>query len=102
MKKVSICNGLRTANMTQWNNTLQKYLKTKADLDKYESFKLFNSLGCSSNTSITMHFLELTILENSTFNDTEGAMSSIYRNSDVGVDTVLDFITHKTLTLLIK
>ncbi|XP_035744089.1 uncharacterized protein LOC118451536 [Vespa mandarinia] len=91
LKKVIFCAALRKANETVWINTLNKYILSK---DVEEKTLILSSLGCSSSPNILKNFLDITVQEDSNFiKQLPEVFRTIYSNSPVGLEIVLDFLS---------
>jgi hypothetical protein len=103
LKQLTLCYGLQAANIDTWRRVLDKSVKT-IDLDVKKQFVI--ALGCSNNREILLEYFNYIVNDTSPFNNTfqviSTAINSALERTEVGVDTALNFVIQRFITLLRK
>ncbi|XP_011497942.1 PREDICTED: aminopeptidase N-like [Ceratosolen solmsi marchali] len=103
LKKITLCYGLQSADIDIWQKVLDKCVET-TDPDNQK--ELLVALGCSNNNQILQKYFNFILNDTSPFNNTfsviSTAISSALENSEVGIDTALDYVIKRFITLLRK
>ncbi|XP_058791423.1 aminopeptidase N-like [Phymastichus coffea] len=99
LKQVTVCEGLRIASLDLWHKVFNKCVNSSDDDEKsYLSL----ALGCSNNGVALQYYLNYTLDHNTKLNDTISIVQKVCDNSNIGVDTVLDFIISRYENLILK
>lgn len=87
-RRVILCAGIRTANLSIWEKTLLRYEQSK---NRAERQDILDALGCSAHPIILKHYLAKSL--NSKFKlSLKNTIKTIVAETEFGVDVAMDFV----------